>query len=282
VSDWLGLAGRTVLVAGVSSRRSLGFAVGQRLAEVGAAVHWTVHTEARRAELAGKLAPGTVHVCDVARDQDIADLAASLSASGTRLDGLVHSIAFARYRAEAGAPRPFHRTSRADFLEAVDVSCFSLVALVHALEGVFRSGGAIVATSISTTRMAAEGYGFMAPAKAALDSTVAFLAKSLAREPGVRVNAVCAGPLKTPSSAGIPGYLESYLFAEACTLRKRGLATQEVADAILYLLSPRSAGVNGQGLVVDAGMGLNYFDADVVRRATRPDPPAGPAAERGA
>jgi enoyl-[acyl-carrier protein] reductase I len=123
-----------------------------------------------------------------------------------------------------------------------------------------------VALSISSTRTAAENYGYMAPVKAALDSAVVFLAKSFSASSRVRVNAVCAGPLKTAASAGIPGYLESYLFAEALTLRKRGLATSEVADAALFLLSPRSSGINAQGLVVDAGMGVNAFDREIVAR----------------
>jgi enoyl-[acyl-carrier protein] reductase I len=129
----------------------------------------------------------------------------------------------------------------------------------------------VVAISISDTHMAAPGYGFMAPAKAALDSTVVFLAKSFSAFSDVRFNSVKAGPLKTSASAGIPGYLESYLHAESCTLRKRGLATREVADVALYLLSERSSGINAQGLVVDAGMGVNYFDAAVVERSTRVD-----------
>jgi enoyl-[acyl-carrier protein] reductase I len=100
-----------------------------------------------------------------------------------------------------------------------------------------------------------------------------FLAKSLADHAGggVRVNAVKAGPLKTSSSAGIPGYLDNYLFAEQATLRHAALRTEEAADAALWLLSPRSSGVNAQGLVVDAGMGVNFFDADIVRRATAPE-----------
>jgi enoyl-[acyl-carrier protein] reductase I len=87
----------------------------------------------------------------------------------------------------------------------------------------------------------------------------------------VRVNAVCAGPLKTAASAGIPGYVRSYLHAEELTLRKRGLETREVADCTLFLLSPRSSGVNAQGLVVDAGMGVNAFDARVVERSFKPE-----------
>ena len=77
--------------------------------------------------------------------------------------------------------------------------------------------------------------------------------------------------VRDSSSAGIPGYLESYLYAEKSILRKRGLATQEVADTAVFLLSPRSSGINGQGLVVDAGMELNYFDREIVEAATRVD-----------
>ena len=120
--------------------------------------------------------------------------------------------------------------------------------------------------------MAAENYGYMAPVKAALDSSVAFLAKSLPRQVGdVRFNCgagrVC---LKTSASAGIPGYLESYLYAEQRhPAESRALDTREVADVVAFLLSPRSSGMNAQRLVIDAGMSTNYFDKDIVHNALR-------------
>jgi enoyl-[acyl-carrier protein] reductase I len=80
------------------------------------------------------------------------------------------------------------------------------------------------------------------------------LAKSFSADSGVRFNTVNAGPLKTSASAGIPGYIESYLYAEKLTLRKQNLTTQEVANTALFLLSPASSGINGQGIVVNAGM----------------------------
>lgn len=119
--------------------------------------------------------------------------------------------------------------------------------------------------------MAAENYGYMAPAKAALDSTLCFLAKSFSVFSEVRFNSVNPGLLKTSASAGIPGYLDSYLHAENLTLRRRAVATQEVADATVFLLSPRAAGINAQGIVLDAGMSVNYFDREIVRKSTRPD-----------
>jgi len=111
----------------------------------------------------------------------------------------------------------------------------------------------------------------MGPIKAALESTSRFLAKSLNPQPGVRFNVVGAGPLKTSASAGIPGYIESYLYTEKLTFRKRNLDTQEVANAVLFLLSDRSSGINGTTVVVDAGLGSNFYDAEVIRLAMRPE-----------
>ncbi len=113
--------------------------------------------------------------------------------------------------------------------------------------------------------MAAENYGYMAPVKAALDSSVCFLAKSFSKFSTIRFNAVCPGLLKTSASAGIPGYIDSYLHAEKATLRNQAVQTSEVANTVAFLLSPRSSGINAQGLVIDAGMSINYFDEALVR-----------------
>jgi enoyl-[acyl-carrier protein] reductase I len=166
---------------------------------------------------------------------------------------------------------PFEQTPREDFLEAVDVSCYSLISIARHFQPLLSETASLVTLSISDTRMAAENYGYMGPVKAALDSTIAFLAKSLSRYGEIRVNAVGAGLLKTSASAGIPGYIESYLFAEQAIPRKRGLTTQEVANTVVFLLSPRAAGINAQTIVVDAGMGTNFFDRDIVKRVNRAD-----------
>lgn len=264
------LTGRTVVVAGVANQKSVGWHAGKRAQEAGADVVWVAHTPERAAALAGRLgcAPADVLACDVERADDVARLRDALAGRAPRIHGLVHAIAFANY---AGGTKPFHETDRADFLQAVDVSAFSLVRLANALKELLDPRASVVTISISTTRQASESYGYMAPAKAALDSAVVFLAKSFSRFSEVRFNAVCAGLLKTSSSAGIPGYVESYLYAERLTLRKRALATREVADAALFLLSDLSSGINAQRLVVDAGMEVNAFDADVIRSAMRPE-----------
>lgn len=266
--DFLGLAGKRIVVTGVANKKSVAWFVHKGLREAGAEVIHVVRSEERRAQLAKALEPSPVHVCDVEHQDQIEALGARLREDHATIDGLVHSIAFANY---ARGVRPFDETARADFLQALDISCFSLVALTNALKPALAPRASIVSISISDTRLATESYGYMAPVKAALDSTIVFLAKSLSATSSVRVNAVKAGPLKTSASAGIPGYLDNYLFAEAATFRHAALTTEEVANAALFLLSERSSGINGQGVVVDAGMGFNFFDREIVRRFNRAD-----------
>jgi enoyl-[acyl-carrier protein] reductase I len=261
----MSLTGKRFLVTGVANKKSVAWQTAKLLEARGAELVFSVRSEARRESLAKLLAGREVHVCDVEHQDQIEALAEALGE--TELDGFLHSIAFANY--EDGM-QPFHETKRADFLQAVDISCFSLVALAKVLAPRLRPGASVVTISISTTTMAAENYGYMAPVKAALDSTVVFLAKSFATS-SVRFNAVRAGLLKTSASAGIPGYLESYLFGEEATFRKKGVTTPEVAETAAFLLSPHSSGINAQGIVVDAGMGSGYFDKGLVDQATRLD-----------
>lgn len=260
--DFLQLAGKNVLVVGVANRKSVAWKTAALLREAGANVLFSVRSE-QRAETVRKLAPDApVFVCDVESQEQIDQLCRDVGDRVDRLHGLVHSIAFADYSA---GWLPFHETPRRAFLQAVDISCFSLTALSRGLGEVLDTeSGSVVTISISTTRMAAENYGYMAPVKAALDSSVCFLAKSFSKFSKIRFNAVCPGLLKTSASAGIPGYVDSYLFAEKATLRKQAVQTEEVAATVAFLLSPRSAGINSQGIVIDAGMGTNYFDDELI------------------
>jgi len=265
--DFLQLAGKTILVLGVANRKSVAWHVAAALREAGARVIYAVRSDERRESITRLVGDAPIYVCDVESDEQIARLRDELAAQGERLHGLLHSIAFADYD---GGVKPFHETSKQQFLRAFDISCFSLVNLSNALKDLLDPDASIVTISISTTRMASENYGFMAPIKAALDSSLAFLAKSFSRFSRVRFNAVGPGLLKTSASAGIPGYIDSYLFAEQVIPRHDAVRTEEAANVAAFLLSPRSSGINAQTIVVDAGMSINYFDADVVRRAMRP------------
>jgi enoyl-[acyl-carrier protein] reductase I len=260
--SFLGLEGKTILVMGVANKRSVAYHVGRTLEEQGATVVYSVRS-AERAESVGGLLDGReVQVCDVRDDAQITGLAAAVKQRHPTIHGLVHSIAFANYDGFSGV---FHEVRREDFLEAVEVSCYSLISVANAFKELLDERASVVTIGISTTRMTVESYGYMAPAKAALESAVAFLAKSFSRFSQVRFNAVGAGLLKTSASAGIPGYVDNYLFAEQAILRKSALTTQEVADTAVFLLSKGAGGINAQTIVVDCGMGTNYFDADIVK-----------------
>lgn len=291
-ADFLHLAGKRILVMGVANRKSVAWHVSRVLVDAGAEVVYAVRSDARREQVQALVGDAAVFVCDVEHEDQIERLARELSERYDRLDGFLHSIAFADYSgtkvsgtnsspASDGSKqpgelvpdtfvrKPFHETAKSDFLRAFDISCFSLVAVSNALKDILAKDASVVTISISTTTMASENYGYMAPIKAALDSSLAFLAKSFSRFSNVRFNAVAPGLLKTSASAGIPGYVDSYLYAEQATLRKQAVRTEEVASVAAFLLSPRSSGLNAQRIIVDAGMSTNYFDADLIKAALK-------------
>jgi enoyl-[acyl-carrier protein] reductase I len=266
--DFLQLAGKSILIFGVANRKSVAWHIGRLLAEAGARCVYVVQNDAVKGNVA-KLLPGEqIYVCDVEYEDQIARLRAELAQRGEIFQGMIHSLAFADF---SGGPKPFHETPKRAFLQAVDISCFSLVALSNAMKDLLSADASVVTISISTTRMASESYGYMAPIKAALDSSLAFLAKSFSGFSRIRFNAVAAGLLKTSASAGIPGYVDAYLYAEQVIPRKQAVATAEVAQTAAFLLSPRSSGINAQRIVVDAGMSINYFDRGLIERAMRPE-----------
>ena len=264
--DFLQLEGKDVLVLGVANQKSVAWKTAQLLLDAGARVIFSVRSE-ERARMVRKLAPvSPVFICDLEYQEQIDRLRDEVNRVTTVLHGIVHSVAFADYSA---GWLPFHETPRAAFLQAVNISCFSLTAVAGAMKDLLDpENGSVVTISISSTRMAAENYGYMAPVKAALDSSVCFLAKSFSKFSSIRFNAVCPGLLKTSASAGIPGYVDSYLFAEQATLRKQAVQTDEVASTVVFLLSSRSSGINSQGIVLDAGMSINYFDNQIIGRAS--------------
>ena len=266
--SFLSLENKNILVTGVANKKSVAFHIGETLQKEGAKVLYSVRTKERKKQVEKLLAPSPVYVCDVEVEEEIKSLQKEVSKEIGTLHGLVHSIAFANY---SDGLKPFHETSRNDFLQSVDITCYSLIQLSNAFKDLLDANASVVTISISTTSMAAENYGYMAPAKAALDSSLCFLAKSFSAFSKVRFNSVNAGLLKTSASAGIPGYVDSYLHAEELTLRKEALSTQEVANCALFLLGECSSGINAQGIVLDAGMAINYFDKDIVRKSRRLD-----------
>jgi len=246
------LEGKTALVLGVANRWSLAFAIAQAFVREGAQIILTYQGERQRLtvqDLAGELASARMIACDVTRDEEIATLAEALRGDGTRLDVLVHSIAFAN---REDLTRPFIETSRAGYALAQDVSAYSLIAVARAMAPLMTEGGAIMTLSYLGSMRVFPNYNVMGVAKAALEAIVRYLASDLGPSK-IRVNAISAGPVKTASARGVKDFSRMLDGAARIAPLRRNTDPAEVADAAVFLASELGRGVTANVLYVDAG-----------------------------
>lgn len=247
-----------ILITGIANKKSVAYSVAKNLQAAGESLFFTAQFPEQLVWIQAQFDTPNVILCDLGQTASIAALKERLQHEGINLKGLLHSVAFGRF-----VPgRAFEATSWEDFSEALRISAFSLMELCHHLKELLLPGASVVTLSISNVR--ATSYGYMGPIKAMLNSMIDFLAYSF-REQKVRFNAVGAGPLKTTASAGLPGFVDQYLYCEQLTLRQQNVATQEVANTCAFLLSALSNGINSTVVTVDAGMSANYFDPAVVK-----------------
>src|SRR6186713_3104745 len=248
------LSGKHGLIVGVANKRSISWAIAQAASAAGARLALTypsARLEENVRDLAAQLDQPVIAPCDVASDEQIADLAATLDREFGGLDFFVHGAAF------APAPElsnPFVETSREGFRIALDVSVYSLVSLTRAVAPLMekRGGGSILTLTFIGSQRVFPNYNVMGVAKAALEASVRYLAADLGPR-GIRVNAISAGPIKTLAAAGISGFstiLQHY--RDRAPLR-RTVDTAEVADAAMFLLSSAGRAVSGEVLMVDGG-----------------------------
>ena len=257
--SFLNVREKNYLITGVANRKSVAYHSAKLLLDKGANLIFTVQSEDHKSKVSKLFPDSLIYILDVENEKAIYDFSNELESKSIKLDGFLHSIAFANLT----DPRPFHETKLEDFQQATQISSFSLVQMANALKNIFKDDASVVTISISDTK--ATSYGYMGPVKAMLDATVVYLAKSFSSFSRVRFNAVCSGPLKTSASAGIPGYIDNYIFAEQLTMRKEALKTREVANTVCFLLSQASSGINATGILVDCGMRANHFDESVVK-----------------
>jgi enoyl-[acyl-carrier protein] reductase I len=248
------LDGKLALVAGVANRRSIAWAIAKRLSEEGAQIAFTYQGERIAAgvrELAASVASDLVIECDVTSDESLDAAFAQVADGLGGLDMMVHSIAFAQSHDLEGR---FTDTARADFQLALDVSSYSLVAMAQRAEPLMeaRGGGSIVTMTYLGGERAFPHYNVMGVAKAALDSSMRYLAMDLGPK-GIRVNAISAGPVRTLAARAIAGFSQmEQLISERSPLG-RSIDADEVGSAGLFLLSPLGSGVTGTVVYVDAG-----------------------------
>jgi enoyl-[acyl-carrier protein] reductase I len=250
----MSFAGKLGLVVGVANRRSISWGIAQALNAQGARLALTYPSERLEEnvrELAEKLDNPLVVPCDVSQDEQIATLGETLDKEFGGLDFVVHGAAFAQ---AAELSNPFVETSREGFRIALDISAYSLIGLTRACLPLMekRGGGSVVTLTFLGSDRVFPNYNVMGVAKAALESTVRYLAADLGQK-NIRVNAVSAGPIKTLAAAGISGFSTILQVYRERTPLKRNVELSEVADAAVFLLSPASRAITGEVLMVDAG-----------------------------
>ncbi len=249
------LQGKKFLILGIANERSIAWAIAQALHAAGAELCVTYVGDAiekRLRPLAESLGCKHILPCDVQSDQDIDTLFDELKERWGTIDGIVHSVAFAEKEDLHGR---FCKTSRRGFGLALDVSAYSLIALAGRAEPLMQNGGSILTMSYLGAERVVPHYNVMGVAKAALESSVRYLASDLGAN-GVRVNAISAGPIKTLAAAGIPQFRDMLAsFADKAPL-KRNVTVEDVAQTALFLLSPGGAGVTGETLYVDCGFNI--------------------------
>jgi enoyl-[acyl-carrier protein] reductase I len=248
------LSGKHGLIVGVANKRSISWGIAQAAQAAGARLALTYPSERLEEnvrELAAQLENPVIAACDVASDQQIADLAATLDREFGGLDFVVHGASFA----PADALRnPFVETSRESFRIALDISAYSLVGLTRALVPLMekRGGGSVLTLTYLGSSRAFPNYNVMGVAKAALESSVRYLASDLGPK-NIRVNAISAGAIRTLAASGISGFSNILqLYRDRAPLR-RGVDTSEVADAAVFLLGSGSRAITGEVVMVDAG-----------------------------
>lgn len=246
------LEGKNGLIVGVANKHSIAWAIAHAAAREGARLAFNYQNERLRAnveELLTDVKDAKAYPCDASDDAQIAALMQNVGTQLGQLDFLVHSIAFAPREELTGE---FVNTSREGFAMAMDVSVYSLVALTRAALPILREGASIITLTYLGGQRVVPRYNVMGVAKAALESTVRYLANDLGPR-GIRVNAISAGPIRTLAARGVSGISKMVDQHREVAPLRRATEQAEVGDTGLFLISPLSRGITGEVIFVDGG-----------------------------
>ncbi|WP_376092279.1 enoyl-ACP reductase FabI [Roseomonas sp. CCTCC AB2023176] len=257
------MAGKRGVVMGVANDRSIAWAIARAVAAQGAEVAFTYQGEAlekRVRPLAASIGSDLLVQCDVSDDAAIDAAFATVAARWPKIDFLVHAIGYADKQYLRGR---YVDTPREAFLQAMDISCYSFVAVARRAAALMEAGGSIVTLSYLGAERVTPHYNVMGVAKAALEASVRYVATDLGIA-GIRVNAISAGPIKTLAASGIGDFRYILKWNQYNAPLRRNVALEEVGGAGLYMLSELSGGVTGEVHHVDSGyhiVGMKNPDA---------------------
>ncbi len=246
------MTGKRGLVMGVANSHSIAWGIAEALASQGAELAFTYQGDAfekRVRPLAESVGSKICLECDVEDDGSIVSVFDTLKEAWGDLDFVVHAIAFSDKEELKGR---YVDTTRANFCRTMDISCFSFTAVANAAEVLMPNGGSLLTLSYSGAERVMPSYNVMGVAKAALESSVRYLATDLGRK-AIRVNAISAGPMRTLAGSAISGARFVYNWQGENSPLRRNIDLKDVGGSALYLLSDLSTGVTGETHHVDSG-----------------------------
>lgn len=255
------MKGKKGLIVGLANDKSIAYGIAQALHAQGAQMAFTYLNEAlqKRVEPIAKAFDNSpVYKLDVSDESDMDAIAAKVAADFGQIDFLVHSVAFAPKEA---LTEGFMKTSKNAFQIAMDVSVYSFIDLTNRLESVLAPGASILTLSYLGGPKYIPNYNVMGVAKAALESSVRYMAVELGALKGQRVNAISAGPIKTLAASGIGDFKQILNWNEANAPLRKNVTIEEVGNSAMYLLSDLSSGVSGEVHYVDAGYSIMAMPA---------------------
>lgn len=247
------LNGKTAVIAGIANKWSLAWAIAESFNREGAALVLTYLNEKQRdtiQSITGHMNVIAMLPLDVSKDDEIAALGPSLAGLGRPIDVLVHSLAFAN---REDLTNPFVQTSREGFLLAQNISAYSLVAMSRVVAPLMTNGGSIITLSYLGSTRVTPNYNVMGTAKAALESSMRYLAHDLGPQ-NIRVNVISAGAVKTASARAVKDLSTMMEMTKDRAPLRRITEPAEVGDAAAFLASDLARGVTGNIIFVDAGM----------------------------
>jgi enoyl-[acyl-carrier protein] reductase I len=246
------LAGKRGLIMGVANQMSLGWGIAQAAHAQGAELAFSYQSELllkRIQPLAESISSNMLLECDATNQAQLDTLFDQIEKKWGRLDFIVHSIAFSDKNELKGR---YVDTSQENFLNTMNISCYSLAAISKRAARLMKDGGSIITLSYYGAEKAIPNYNVMGVAKAALEASVKYIANDLGPD-NITVNAISAGPVKTLAAAGISDFKSMLKYNASVTPLRRNTTLEDVGGAAVYLLSDLSRGTTGEVVHVDSG-----------------------------
>lgn len=251
------LKDKNILIIGIRNKWSIAYGAAQSAHEQGANLYFTFMGEENRAkieELVAEFEGSKLYECDASKDEEIERMLKDVKKDAGKVDGILHCVAHAFTE---DLHNDFIETSKEGFLHANDVSAYTLVAISRIARDIdlLNDEASIVCLTYHGSTKVLPGYNVMGVAKAALETSVRYLASNLG-EKGIRVNAVSAGPIKTLSAKGIKDFSTILTVVEEKSPLRRNVTTKQVGDTVSFLFSSMSDAITGQVIYADSGYNI--------------------------